>query len=475
MSTRFPPLLALIVCAPIAVAALSNEAVSTAASKRFDGTKSTSAAEALPQAAAAPAAPPAKPLSTKDDAFLEDLSSREFRFFWEQADPATGLAPDRAAVDGGAPQQEKTAGVASVASTGFALSALCVGAERGWEPREKAVERARKTLRFLLDKAPQEHGFFYHFIDMKTGVRQWSSEVSTIDTALLLGGVLTARQCFGDDAQVKALATAIYERVDFPWMLKGEPPLMSMGWTPEKGFIPARWDTYSEHMILDLLAVGSPTHPIPASVWDNWKRTTVTYGGQSYVAGDVPLFIHQYSQAYVDFRGQKDGHGIDYFQNSVSATLAQRQFFADLGKTTPPYSQNVWGGTASDTQNGYKAWGGPPAGAVDDGTLAPCAPGGSLMFTPEESLAALREMKKRWGGKAYGRYGFVDAFNPATGWTDTDVLGIDQGITMLSAENARGGGVWGWFMKNPEVGQAMSEVGFKPEAAPALGPQAFAR
>jgi hypothetical protein len=251
-------------------------------------------------------------------------------------------------------------------------------------------------------------------------------------------------------------------------MMKGQPPLLSMGWTPEKGFIPTRWDTYSEHMMLDLLAVGSPTHPIPASEWDDWKRSVVKYDTYTYVAGDTPLFIHQYSQAYVDFRGLKDDHGIDYFQNSVTATQAQRQMFADLGKTTPPYSADVWGGTASDTEHGYKAWGGPPASADDDGTLAPCAPGGSIMFTPEQSLDALREMKKRWGDKAYGRYGFSDAFNPAAGWYDSDVIGIDQGITVLSAENARDGAIWGWFMKNPEVGRAMSAVGFRPEgAAPA--------
>jgi hypothetical protein len=456
----------LLAAAAAAVArAQSLEQAAYESSERFDGSGARGDADELKDAVsgvAAPAAPASRPLSKDDAALLDDVERRAFRFFWEQADPQTGLAPDRAANDGGAPRQEKSTGVASVASTGFELSALCVGVERGWAAREKALERARATLSFLLDKAPQEHGFYYHFIDMKTGARMWGSEVSTIDTALLLGGVLTARQCFGDDPQVKALATSIYERVDFPWMLKGKPPLLSMGWTPEKGFIPARWDTYSEHMILDLLAVGSPTHPIPASTWDNWKRTNVSYGGYSYVAGDTPLFIHQYSQAYVDFRGLKDGHGIDYFQNSVDATLAQRRFFADLGKTVPPYSENVWGGTASDTERGYKAWGGPPRGDVDDGTLAPCAPAGSLMFTPEESLAALREMKKRWG-KAYGRYGFADAFNPATGWTDSDVIGIDQGISLLSAENARGGGIWRWFMRNEEIGRAMGAVGFKQE------------
>jgi len=462
---RFSFLLLILVAA--CAGAETSEDAARAAGARFDGSLSAAdladARDAV-SGVAAPATPAARPLPKDDAAMLDDVALRGFRYFWEQADPKTGLVPDRASADGGAPHQKNTPGVASTASTGFGLTALCLGAERGWAPRAAAVERARTTLSFLLDHAPQVHGFFYHYLDARTGARDWNSEVSTIDTALLLGGVLTARQCFGDDPQVRALATAIYERVDFPWMMKGTPPLLSMGWTPEKGFIPSRWDTYSEHMLLDLLAVGSPTHPIAASEWDNWSRAVVHYGTYTYVAGDAPLFIHQYSQAYVDFRGMKDGHGIDYFQNSTTATLAQRQFFADMSKDVPTYSANVWGGTASDTETGYRAWGGPPRSAQDDGTVAPCAPGGSIMFTPEQSLDALVQMKKRWGAKVYGRYGFVDAFNPADGWVDDDVIGIDQGITLLSAENARDGAVWKQFMKNPEVARAMTEVGFVPES-----------
>lgn len=402
---------------------------------------------------AAPASAAAPPQT--DAAFLEDLSRREFRFFWEQADPKTGLVADRAGADG-----TSRGGVASVAATGFGLSALCLGAERGWIAPGQARARAKLTLRFLLQSAPQEHGFFYHFLDRTTGARAWKSEVSTIDTALLLAGVLTARRCFEGDAEVGLLAEALYERVDFPWMLKGKPPLLSMGWKPETGFIAARWDAYSEHMILDLLAIGSPSHPIPAKTWDGWRRDLVTYSTYTYIAGDKPLFIHQYSHAYVDFRGKRDGHGIDYFENSVTATRAQRQFFIDLAKEFPAYSKDVWGLTASDSARGYIAWGAPPRDAAIDGTVVPCAAGGSLMFTPEESLSALREMKSRWGGKIYGRYGFADAFNPATGWTSPDVIGIDLGITLLSAENLRDGKIWSWFMKNPEIASAMTKAGF---------------
>lgn len=398
----------------------------------------------------------AAPLAKSDAAFVDDLSKRAFRYFQEQTDPKTGLTADRAGTDG-----KRRDGVASVASTGFGLAALCVGAERGWIAPAKARARAKLTMRFLLESAPHERGFFYHFLDMKTGARMWNSEASTIDTALLLGGALTAKRCFEDDAEVASLASSLYERVDFPWVMKGEPALMSMGWTPEKGFIPARWDTYSEHMMLDLLAIGSPSHPIPAEVWDRWRRDRVVYSSFTYVAGDKPLFIHQFSHAFVDFRGKRDRHGLDYFENSRTATLAQRQFFIDLAPEFPGYSKDVWGLTASDGPGGYIAWGAPPRDAAIDGTVVPCAAGGSLMFTPEESLSALREMKKRWGGKIYGRYGFADAFNPVTGWTGPDVIGIDQGIILLSAENLRGGSVWAWFMKNPEIGRALSSVGFK--------------
>ena len=453
-----PRLLAtFLIFAPLALAASSNERASAAASARFDGGKSTGSAESLPQAAPAPATPEGRPLSKKDDAFLEDLSRRNFRYFWEQADPKTGLVPDRAGAGGKAAPTP----VASVSATGFGLSALCAGADRGWIAPKRARERAKLTLRFLLNSAPHEHGFFYHFLDARTGARAWKSEASSIDTALLLTGALTARQCFADDPEIVALATAIYERVDFPWLMQGEPPLLSMGWRPESGFIPARWDTYSEHMVLDLLAIGSPSHPIAADEWDRWKRDYITYSSFTYVSGDKALFTHQYSQAYVDFRGKQDTHRIDYFENSVKATLAQRAFFTDLSKEFPTYSKDIWGVTASDSSHGYVAWGAPPRDPAIDGTVVPCAAGGSLMFTPEESIAALRAMKKRYGDKIYGRYGFVDAFNPATGWTDTDVLGIDQGITLLSAENLRGGKIWGWFMKNPEIGRAMKTVGFE--------------
>lgn len=411
----------------------------------------------------APAVSAKGSLSKDDLALLDDLLTRNFRYFREQTDPVTGLSADRASFDGKAPHQKDTAGVASVASTGFGLAGLCAAVDHGDLTREAAVARAKATLTFLKDKAPQERGFFYHFLDMRTGARAWGSEVSSIDTALLLAGALTAKQCLGD-AQVAALADAIYARVDFPWMLNGSPDLLSMGWTPEHGFIAARWDTYSEHMILDLLAIGSPAHPIPASEWDAWRRPTVTAGGRTFVAGVAPLFIHQYSQAFVDFRGKCDRHGLDYFDNSVQATLAQRKFMSDLGQDPSGkyagWSDDIWGLTSSDTCDGtYEAWGAPPLEGKVNGAVVPSAPGGSLMLTPRESLDALRAMRDRYP-KTYGRYGFTDSFRPKDGCVNPDVLGIDQGITLLSAANLKDGAVWTAFMKNPEIAKAMTAVGF---------------
>ena len=406
-------------------------------------------------------------LSARDEAFLEDLSRRSFRFFWEQADLKTGLVADRARANGMPyDKSHPSINIASSAATGFGLTALCIGTERGWVDRQAARERVLTTLRFYAERSPHEHGWFYHFVDRETGERRWRSEISTIDTALLLGGVLTARQYFRHDPEIVRLATQIYERVDFPWMLAAGSLLISHGWRPETGFIKHTWNHYSEHTILQLLAVGSPTHPINPGAWLAWQRLRLTYAGYNYLTFlQAPLFIHQYSQAWIDYRGQEERWYpyTNYFENSIKATLAHREFCLSLSDRFPGYSENVWGITASDSQKGYRAWGGPPPTRDIDGTVVPCAPGGSLMFTPEIALAALRTMHQRWGDRIYDHYGFVDAFNPNTGWVNRDVIGIDVGITLLSAENLRTGNVWRWFMRNQEIPRAMQRVGFRKE------------
>ncbi|HEY5885576.1 MAG TPA: glucoamylase family protein [Pyrinomonadaceae bacterium] len=404
-------------------------------------------------------------LNQSDESFLEDVSRRSFQYFWEQADPKTGLVPDRARMDG-SPLEESHRDVASIAATGFGLSALCIAAERKWITSDQARERVRNTLRYFGDKAFHQRGWFYHWQDAKTGDRRWKSEVSSIDTALLLGGVLTARQYFRDDAEIVSLATKIYERVDFRWMLNGHATLLSHGWKPETGFLKPRWDTYSEDAILYLLAIGSPTHPLSPTSWyalwrDRYKYEEYTY----FTTIGVPLFMHQYSHAWIDFRERRENRGdrIDYFKNSINATMAHREFCIDLSREFPGYGPNIWGITASDSAKGYLAWGGPPRDPAIDGTVVPSAAGGSLMFTPELSIAALRAMADKFGPRVYGKYGFIDAFNPNTGWFDRDVIGINAGIILLSAENLRTGNVWLWFMKNREIPRAMERIGLTPE------------
>ena len=404
------------------------------------------------------------PLSPDDDAFLEDLSRRSFRFFWDQADPATGIVRDRAQIDG-SPHDDRNGDVGSIAATGFGLAGLCVAAERRWLPRAQAVERATATLRFFSQRSYHNHGWFYHFINIHTGAREWQNEISSIDTALLLAGILTVRQCFDDDREVVIYADAIYRRVDFQWMLAGDPLLLAHGWKPESGFLKSRWDHYCELMILYLLAIGSPTHPIVAASWRAWSRPAMTFEAFTYVSGPDPLFVHQYSQAWVDFRGWGEPWApqIDWWQNSIAATRAHKAFCLTLTKDFPGYGDHVWGITASDSPRGYVAWGGPPRHPDIDGTVVPCAAAGSLMLAPDITVPAVREMHRRFGDRIYGMYGFADAFNPTTGWVNPDVIGIDLGITLLSAENLRTGNVWRWFMRNAEIPRAMRAAGLTRE------------
>lgn len=359
--------------------------------------------------------------------------------------------------------------MASIAAVGFGLAGMCIAAERGWIERALVVSRTRSTLRFFAERMPQERGWFFHFVNLRTGAREWSSELSSIDTALLLAGVLTVRQCFRGEAEIPALADAIYRRVDFQWMLAGHPRLLSHGWKPESGFLAPRWDHYCELMILYLLAIGSPTHAIPAESWTAWRRPSVTFQSFTYIGGPPPLFVHQYAHAWVDFRERREREAphIDWWQNSIVATRAHKAFVRSLATEFPGYTENVWGITASDSRKGYVAWGGPPRDPAIDGTVVPCAVTGSLMLTPDITVPAVREMKARFGDRIYGRYGFADAFHPTEDWVNPDVIGIDLGITVLSAENLRTGRVWEWFMRNPEVITALDRVGLTRSALPA--------
>jgi hypothetical protein len=397
--------------------------------------------------------PPQPSSSLRDDPFLEQLEKANFRYFWEQANPETGLVRDRCNV-----RRPDKSEVASIAATGFGLTALCIGVMRKFVLRSEAQERVLHTLRFLWKKLPNHRGFFYHWANQETGQRIWDSEVSSVDTAILLCGVLTCRQYF-PHPEIHELASEIYNRVDWNW-LSEDTPILPHGWTPETGFLQYRWDDYSELMMMYLLGLGSDAHPLPAKAWDSWKRSTFEYNGVQYIGSFAPLFIHQYSQAWFDFRGKRDRYA-DYFRNSIIATQVHRQFCLDLAKQFPDYSEDLWGITASDSVNGYAVWGGPPAIGPIDGTVVPCAAGGSLPFLPEASMRVLETIKNRYGQKAWSDYGFVDAFNPLIQWYDTDVIGIDAGITMVMVENARTAFVWETFMKNPEAMRGMERAGFK--------------
>jgi hypothetical protein len=398
-------------------------------------------------------APPASPFSPEDDQFLDELERSSFLFFWEQANPQTGLIKDRCNV-----RINDTGIVASIASTGFGLSAICIAEKRGYISHQDARLRVINTLVFLWRKLPTHRGFFFHFANINTGERIWDSEVSSVDTAILLCGILTCRQHF-QDKDIIDLAHAIFDRVDWTWISE-DTTLLSMGWTPEFGFLASKWDYYSELMMIYLLGMASTSHPLRPEVWLAWKRTTFEYDGLRYIGSFAPLFVHQFSQAWFDFRGKRDKYA-DYFQNSAIATEVHRRFCIELNKNFPDYSDDLWGITASDSDKGYVIWGGPPAMGPIDGTVVPAATGGSLPFLPGPTLRVLKNIRSRYP-EAWCRYGFIDAFNPLKKWYDTDIVGIDTGITMLMAENARSSFIWDTFMKNPEAQHAMTMAGFKP-------------
>ncbi len=392
-------------------------------------------------------------LPPADDAFLDDMQRRAALYFWEQTDPGTGQVQDRAYADNTDGRLHSRSTLSSIAATGFGLATLCIADRRGYLPHEQVVARIRTTLDYHLNKLTHSHGFFSHFNDVHSGKPALHSEISSIDTSILMCGILTARAYF-KDARITDLATKLYERVEWPWMLNGG-GTFSMGFR-DGAFIASRWDHYSELMMLYLLAIGSPTHPVAPGLWDNWTRPRIQFQGFDYIAAPDPLFVHQYSHAWFDFRLTRDRYA-DYFANSILATRAHKAFCLAL---KIGYQDDYWGITASDSNRGYVGWGGPPALGHIDGTVVPCATAGSLPFLPADCLRVLRSLQ-RLGDRVYGRYGFRDAVHPAGNWYDPDVLGIDLGISALMAENLRTGMVWSTFMQNPEATRAMQLAGFR--------------
>ena len=398
-----------------------------------------------------------------DDVFLDKVERAAFRYFEECSNPEKGLVQDRAP-NFEKPSKEKGEQyqVASVAATGYYLSAYVVAAERGWVSKAQAEERVLKALRFFATGMEQEHGFYYHFVDMKTGKRVWGSELSSIDTALFLAGVIHAKEYFTDNAEIQELAKTLYERVDWQWMTNGT-KFLCMGWKPTRNggrFLKEYWDHFSEALVMYIMAIGSPTHPLPASTWHALSKKIKRYGDYVCVAYSA-LFTHQYPHIWIDFRDKNDG-SVDYFQNSVIATLANRQYCLDNRGQYKTYEENVWGLTACDGPGGYKAYGGKPGYENHDGTIAPTAAGGSLPFTPQLSTKALRAMYEKYGDRLWGRYGFSDSFNIDRNWFAKDCIAIDQGTILLMAENMRNENVWRYTMKNPWIQAGMKRIGFVP-------------
>jgi hypothetical protein len=401
-------------------------------------------------------------------ALLDTLQHTAFRFFWDEANPATGLIKDRSAA--GVPS--------SIASVGFGLTAIGIGADHGWVSRAAARDRVHTTLRTLWT-APQGaaasgtagyRGLFFHFLDLATAHRAWSSELSTIDTGLLLAGIVYAREYFdGPDSietAIRSLADSLYYRMDWKFMNNFNPGLL-MGWNPGTQFAGyTEWTGYNEAMIMYILAIGSPTRPADPAGWT--QRWTAYYRlenhyGQTYVAF-APLFGHQYSHCWIDFRGMRDAYmrnaGFDYFENSRRATYAARAYCADNPGGFAGYSDSLWGLTACDGPNGYKARGGPPA-ENDDGTIAPTAAISSLPFAPDIVQPFIRNLWNSYRTQLWGPYGFRDAFNLQAGWFGPDVIGIDQGPIILMIENYRTGRVWERFMRNADVQRGLQRAGFQ--------------
>jgi hypothetical protein len=396
-----------------------------------------------------------------DNALLDDLSHSCFQYFWDASDPETGICRDLIHGDLADNLKKGDEARGSTGVTGFCLTALCIGAERKWVARNDARDRVRRALRSYTNGTVfAQRGWFYHFNDIHTGQRWKNAEVSTSDSIWLLAGALTCRQYFHEDHEIGDLATQLYSGYDFPWMTNGDGKLLSHGWRPE-GFIRFRYEKYCQLAAMYLLGIGSPSHPLSPDSWYAWQRDPNSYNNHHYI-GTSLLWTYQYPFAWFDFRRRRETGGtkVDWFENSRIATEAHREWcYTDLGKQFPGYSSSIWGITSSTSPRGYAAWGGPPTHGKIDGTVVPCAAAGSLMLAPDICIPALHAMKDKYGASISGRYGLADAFNPQSGWVSSDTLGLDVGVTLLSAENLRRRSVWQWFMANPEPQRAMRLAG----------------
>jgi hypothetical protein len=422
----------------------------------------TLSAESTPSSTIAALAHP----FASDDEFLDYVQGTTFDYFWYLANPANGLVPDRSA----------TGSACSIAAVGFGLTAIGIGIDHGWIARTQGVARVLTTLNTFL-QGPQGpstsgiigyQGWFYHFLDMNTALRAGSTELSSIDTALLLAGVLYAKQYFNDasadETSIRSTADGVFNRVNWTFMSQGTDAL-AMGWQPTTGFSGfGNWIGYNEGMIIYCLGLGTATNPLPATAWSRWTSgyTWANNWGQTYIPFP-PLFVYQYSHCWIDFRHIADAfmnsHNCTYFENSRRASLAQVAYAVANPNHEVGYSSTIWGLTACDGPTNYAARGISPGG-YDDGTIAPTAAGGSMPFTPEYSLPTLRYFYSQGRQSLWTAYGFRDAFNLRQPWFDTDELGIDQGPIVIMIENYRTQKVWHLFMQNAEVQRGLQRAGF---------------
>jgi hypothetical protein len=424
------------------------------------------------------------PLAREDVALLDSIQYKTFLYFFNEYHKDWGIVKDRAAP--WAP--------ASIAATGFAIPCLAIGAERGWVRREESAKITRLMLRFFVGSlqstdtnATGYKGFYYHFLRMNSGTREWKCELSSIDTGLLMMGIIFARNYYHLDEdterEIRQLSEQILQRVEWDFMkMQGEGKFagtISMGWTPEQGIHDYGWIGYNEALFLYILAAGSGMDDCRHNYegWLKSYRWYTTYPEYSHVAFP-PLFGHQFSQAFIDFRGLVDEYmkekGIDYFENSRRATYAQRRYAIDNPGRWTDYDSLCWGITACDGPTekynsvdrkylGYAGRGasGPDYNYFDDGTLAPYASLSSLPFAPEIVLPTTRALLQKYGKQLWGKYGFYDAFNPTAGWFDDDFIGIDQGPMLLMIENFRTGMVWKYVMADPVIQQGLDMLGFE--------------
>ena len=421
------------------------------------------------------------------DPFLDSLQRGTLHWFLTAAPERTGLTPDR----------WPTPSPISIGAAGFGLTSVPIAIEHRLITRRQAAARVLRALRFLL-AIPQSdhptasggyHGFFYHFLDSQTGLRAWNCELSTVDTGLLMMGVLFCRSYFDridrNERKLRRLADSLYRRVNWTWSMDGREGI-TLGWSPERGFHDMTWRGYNEAQFMYILALGSPTHPVPSSAYSHWLSgyQWLSYQGKEFISF-APLFGHQYTACWLDMRGIQDRYvrekGIDYFENSRRATYSHQSY----GKNNPAqwrdYSERVWGWTACDgpadttllidgtprTFQTYNARGPSADWTNDDGTLAPTAVAGSLPFAPEICLPALKAMRQIYGDQMYTDYGFRDAFYPSfitaqtpNGWFDKDFIGIDQGPIALMIENLRTGFVWRIAKRCPAIVRGFRRAGF---------------